>query len=326
MQAFAAALNKGFLDQELPRRLHPGRSTTRHHRRHGLRPAQRPRPGGLLVQQDAARPVRLRRAQTWEDYRRSATSSPPSIPATSSAPSATLQGPYIYYWRRPGAGLPGRRRRLQLRHRRLPTRSKSRRSSTTCSRTARSRRTASSAPTSWRSADKLVAIPGRPGIPARCSRTRPASTPRPASRRRRPADWEGGDMVTGNVGGGVWYASSHTKNLDAVKTFLEFVMSADEKVGWHSGLPGLQARGRQVAREAGRAASTSRRLQAPSCPTPPEAVWNGWGFTKLVPGDRVGQGHHPRRRGGQDASSRCCPMAEGDEERSPGRRLHGRVT
>ncbi|WP_374315861.1 ABC transporter substrate-binding protein [Microbacterium sp.] len=53
-----------------------------------------------------------------------------------------------------------------------------------------------------------------------------------------PLAWEGGEPAAGNVGGGVWYASSHSKNLEAVKTFLEFVTSSDEfQVELSSGYP-----------------------------------------------------------------------------------------
>ena len=53
-----------------------------------------------------------------------------------------------------------------------------------------------------------------------------------------PLSWEGGEVAAGNVGGGQWYASSHSKNLEAVKTFLEFVTSADEfQVEASSGYP-----------------------------------------------------------------------------------------
>jgi multiple sugar transport system substrate-binding protein len=53
-----------------------------------------------------------------------------------------------------------------------------------------------------------------------------------------PLKWDGGDVAAGNVGGGVWYASSHSKNLDAVKTFLEFVTSSDDfQVELSSGYP-----------------------------------------------------------------------------------------
>lgn len=53
-----------------------------------------------------------------------------------------------------------------------------------------------------------------------------------------PLKWDGGDVAAGNVGGGVWYASSHSKNLKAVKEFLEFVTSADDfQVELSSGYP-----------------------------------------------------------------------------------------
>jgi multiple sugar transport system substrate-binding protein len=53
-----------------------------------------------------------------------------------------------------------------------------------------------------------------------------------------PLAWEGSEPAAGNVGGGVWYASSHSENLEAVKTFLEFVTSSDEfQVELSSGYP-----------------------------------------------------------------------------------------
>jgi multiple sugar transport system substrate-binding protein len=53
-----------------------------------------------------------------------------------------------------------------------------------------------------------------------------------------PLKWDGGDVAAGNVGGGVWYASSHSKNLAAVKEFLEFATSSDEfQVELSSGYP-----------------------------------------------------------------------------------------
>ena len=55
-----------------------------------------------------------------------------------------------------------------------------------------------------------------------------------------PLKWADGDAVTGNVGGGVWYASSHTANPEAVKTFLKFVIS-DPKTAGTGGLPAYQA-------------------------------------------------------------------------------------
>ncbi|WP_439564581.1 ABC transporter substrate-binding protein [Microcella sp.] len=52
-----------------------------------------------------------------------------------------------------------------------------------------------------------------------------------------PLYWEGQEEVTGNVGGGTWYGSSHSTNLEAVAQFLEFVTSSDSAVELASGLP-----------------------------------------------------------------------------------------
>jgi len=52
-----------------------------------------------------------------------------------------------------------------------------------------------------------------------------------------PLHWEGEDIATGNVGGGMWYGSSHSKNLDAVGTFLEYATSGPKSVELITGLP-----------------------------------------------------------------------------------------
>lgn len=52
-----------------------------------------------------------------------------------------------------------------------------------------------------------------------------------------PPHWDGEDMVSGNVGGGVWYGSSHSENLEAVADFLEFVTASDAAVEFADGLP-----------------------------------------------------------------------------------------
>jgi len=43
-----------------------------------------------------------------------------------------------------------------------------------------------------------------------------------------PLPWKGEDPVTGNVGGGTWFISSHSANLKAAEKFLEFVNTADD--------------------------------------------------------------------------------------------------
>lgn len=112
-----------------------------------------------------------------------------------------------------------------------------------------------------------------------------------------PLVWEGDEPVTGNVGGGTWFASSHSKNLEAVKTFLEFIVS-DEATAGTGGLPAYDA-----------AAQTWLETQAESgfydgdftdaVGTAAATVWSGWGFPNfsaetawskiIVPGLASGQ-------------------------------------
>lgn len=97
-----------------------------------------------------------------------------------------------------------------------------------------------------------------------------------------PLYWEGEDKVTGNVGGGTWFASSHSKNLDAVETFLEFVTASDEAAELASGLPAYDS-----------AAATWLDTQAASgyfagdftsaVQTAAGSVWDGWGFPSFSP-------------------------------------------
>lgn len=96
-----------------------------------------------------------------------------------------------------------------------------------------------------------------------------------------PLYWKNGDKVTGDVGGGVWYASSHTTHPDAVKTFLEFVITNDKTAGT-GGLPAYKA-----------AAATWLTQQASSgfyvgdfksaIETAAANVWKGWGYPNFSP-------------------------------------------
>lgn len=132
-------------------------------------------------------------------------------------------------------------------------------------------------------ADRLVAIPG----PAWYSG---ALFQNPANVNAEPGTWGAsvplywtdGDKVTGNVGGGVWYASSHaTDNLDAIKTFLEFVITNEQTAGT-GGLPAYES-----------AAETWLERQASSgfyagdfktaVSTAAGSVWSGWGYPNFSP-------------------------------------------
>ena len=56
-----------------------------------------------------------------------------------------------------------------------------------------------------------------------------------------PLHWAGEDVNTGNVGGGFWYGSSHSKNLEAVGKFLQYATSGPQSVKLITGLPAYQS-------------------------------------------------------------------------------------
>lgn len=92
-----------------------------------------------------------------------------------------------------------------------------------------------------------------------------------------PLYWDGSDKVTGNVGGGVWYGSSHSKNLAAVAKFLEYVTSSDDAVKLAAGLPAYQS-----AADAWLAEQSSSGYYVgdftSALSTAASSVWNGWGY------------------------------------------------
>lgn len=89
--------------------------------------------------------------------------------------------------------------------------------------------------------------------------------------------WKGEDAVTGNVGGGVWYASSHSKNLEAVKKFLTYVTSSDDAVKLASGLPAYQSAADAWLKE--QAASNFYVGDfTGSISSAASSVWQGWGY------------------------------------------------
>jgi multiple sugar transport system substrate-binding protein len=97
-----------------------------------------------------------------------------------------------------------------------------------------------------------------------------------------PLYWEGEDKVTGNVGGGVWYASSHSENLAAVEKFLEFAISSDEAATLNSGLPAHKATADTwLAKQTESGFFTGDFSSALS--TAASSVWDGWGFPDFSP-------------------------------------------
>jgi multiple sugar transport system substrate-binding protein len=99
-----------------------------------------------------------------------------------------------------------------------------------------------------------------------------------------PLSWEGEEVAAGNVGGGQWYASSHSKNLEAVKTFLEFVTSADEfQVEASSGYPAYtSAAEKWLDKLAGDAYFVNDDFKTVMSDAAGQ-IWDGWNVTSWSP-------------------------------------------
>ncbi|WP_432936903.1 ABC transporter substrate-binding protein [Kribbella sp. CA-253562] len=93
-----------------------------------------------------------------------------------------------------------------------------------------------------------------------------------------PLPWKGDDQaVTGNVGGGTWFVSSHSKNLAAAQKFVQFVTTADDyQVNVAPGYPAYApAADKWVAKqESSKYFATSLKPVA----TAASQVWDGWGY------------------------------------------------
>ena len=96
-----------------------------------------------------------------------------------------------------------------------------------------------------------------------------------------PLYWSTGDKVTGNVGGGVWYASSHSANPEAVKTFLKFIVS-DDKTAGTGGLPAYKAAADKWLADQAKSGFYVGDFAA-AVSTAASSVWSGWGFPNLSP-------------------------------------------
>jgi multiple sugar transport system substrate-binding protein len=131
-------------------------------------------------------------------------------------------------------------------------------------------------------ADHLVAIPGPAWYAGALFQNPGGVNAKPGTwAAAPPLYWSNGDKVTGNVGGGVWYASSHTQNPDAVKTFLEFIVS-DEKTAGTGGLPAYKAAADKWLD--GQAASGFYAGDFKGAiSTAAATVWSGWGFPNFSP-------------------------------------------
>ena len=93
-----------------------------------------------------------------------------------------------------------------------------------------------------------------------------------------PLPWKGEDKaVTGNVGGGTWFVSSHSKNLKAAEKFVQFVTTSDDyQVDAAPGYPAYAPAAEKWVRKQ----EASSYYATPLTPivTAASQVWDGWGF------------------------------------------------
>ncbi|MGO4595139.1 ABC transporter substrate-binding protein [Leifsonia sp. 2TAF2] len=93
-----------------------------------------------------------------------------------------------------------------------------------------------------------------------------------------PLPWKGEDKaVTGNVGGGTWFISSHSKNLKAAEKFAQFVTTSDDyQVNVAPGYPAYAPAAKKWVekQEASKYFATSLAPVA----TAASQVWDGWGY------------------------------------------------
>lgn len=92
-----------------------------------------------------------------------------------------------------------------------------------------------------------------------------------------PLAWGSDSAAAGNVGGGTWFISSHSKNLAAAAEFAEFVTTADEyQVDEAPGFPAYtDAATKWISKQesSGYFATDLSALSAAS-----GIVWDGWGY------------------------------------------------
>jgi ABC-type glycerol-3-phosphate transport system substrate-binding protein len=93
-----------------------------------------------------------------------------------------------------------------------------------------------------------------------------------------PLPWKGEDKaVTGNVGGGTWFISSHSKNLAAAEKFVQFVTTADDyQVNVAPGYPAYAPAAEKwlAKQESSKYFATSMQPVV----TAASQVWDGWGY------------------------------------------------
>jgi ABC-type glycerol-3-phosphate transport system substrate-binding protein len=91
-----------------------------------------------------------------------------------------------------------------------------------------------------------------------------------------PPAWQGEEAVTGNVGGGTWFVSSHSKNLKGAETFVRFATTADEyQVAVAPGYPAFAAASEKWVKKQESSGYYATDLQA--VVKAGTQIWPGWG-------------------------------------------------
>ena len=91
-----------------------------------------------------------------------------------------------------------------------------------------------------------------------------------------PLPWKGDTAVTGNVGGGTWFVSSHSKNLKAAEKFVEFVTTADDyQVNVAPGYPAYAPAGAKWITKQESSGYYATDLSA--VVKAGTEIWSGWG-------------------------------------------------
>jgi len=91
-----------------------------------------------------------------------------------------------------------------------------------------------------------------------------------------PPAWQGESAVTGNVGGGTWFISSHSKNLKAAEQFTEFVTTADDyQVNLAPGYPAYATTSAKWITKQESSGYYATDLKA--VVTAGSEIWDGWG-------------------------------------------------
>jgi multiple sugar transport system substrate-binding protein len=282
VQAFAMALNKGFLDQSFLDGFTPGAldpvtiDGTVYGLRNDLAPVLFWYNKALLDQFGYPAPT------TWEDYQALGDKLAKDHPGYFlGSIGDSFEGPYIYYWSGQApvfqvkgdtftsdTSAPNSKKVSDLIDHMLKNGSLTQDSVFGAPFVAK--------------ADHLVAIPGPAWYAGALFQNPGGVNAKPGTwAAAPPLTWTNGDKVTGNVGGGVWYASSHTENPEAVKTFLQFIVS-DEKTAGTGGLPAYKAAADKWLDGQAKSGFYAGDFKA-AVSAAASSVWSGWGFPNLSP-------------------------------------------